>query len=338
VIVDGHGGPVTKSTPSGYGPADLQAAYGVTGSSGGAGQTVAIVDAYDNPTAESDLAAYRSYWGLPAVPSFKKVNQTGGSTAPKANSSWAQEIALDLDMVSAICPSCNILLVEANSASSADLAAAVNTAASLGANAISNSYGATESSSDATYASSYDHPGVAITASTGDSGYGVQSPASYATVTAVGGTSLKKSSTASRGWTETAWSGAGAGCSGYVAKPVWQSDTGCSMRTVADVSAVADPYTGVAVYITTHGRGSWLVFGGTSAASPIIAAMYALAGNTSSLTGAEDGAYLPYAHSSQLNDPTSGSDGSCGGTYLCSAGVGYDGPTGLGTPNGTGAF
>ncbi len=338
VVVDPSGKPAASSSPSGYSPADLQAAYNVKGSAGGAGQTVAIVDAYDDPTAESDLNYYRSYFGLPAVPSFTKVNQNGvAGSYPKANSSWSQEIAIDVEMVSAICPNCNILLVEANSASSADLATAVNTAARLGANAISNSYGSSETSSVTTYAADYDHPGIAITVSSGDSGYGVQSPADYATVTAVGGTSLTKASNA-RGWTETAWSGAGSGCSTVIAKPSWQKDSGCSKRTVADVSAVADPNTGVAIWVSSHHGGSWLQFGGTSVASPIIAAMYALAGNASSLTGSADGASLPYGHTSSLNDVTSGSNGSCGGSYLCTAASGYDGPTGLGTPNGSGAF
>ena len=267
VVVDSTGQPDKTSAPVGYGPSDLWSAYKLPGVSGtgGAGQTVAIVDAYDDPTAAIDLAAYRSHYNLPPVPSFTKVNQNGiAGSYPKANSSWSQEISIDLEMVSAVCPNCNILLVEADSASSSDLAAAVDTAASMGANAISNSYGSNEASGDSTYAAAYAHAGVAITASSGDSGYGAQTPAAYATVTAVGGTSLKKASNA-RGWSETAWSGSGSGCSSYVAKPAWQGTTGCANRALADVSAVADPNTGVAVYMTLHGRGSWLQFGGNSA-------------------------------------------------------------------------
>lgn len=326
--------------PSGYGPSDLQSAYKLPSSTSGSGQTVAIVDAYDDVTAESDLGVYRSQYGLAPCTTangcFKKVNQTGGSTPPTANASWGQEISLDLDMVSAICPNCHILLVEANSASYADLGTAVNEAASLGANAISNSYGGSESSSEtSSYDAYYNHPGHAITVSSGDNGYGVEYPAASQYVTAVGGTSLKTASN-SRGWTETVWSGAGAGCSAYEPKPSWQTDTGCSKRAVADVSADADPNTGVAVYDSTAYRGAsgWLVFGGTSVASPIIASVYALAGNGGSVNY---GSY-PYGHLSSLFDVTSGSDGSCGGTYLCTGTAGYDGPTGNGTPNGTGAF
>ncbi|MFF7187682.1 hypothetical protein ACFZAR_21075 [Streptomyces sp. NPDC008222] len=183
------------------------------------------------------------------------------------------------------------------------------------------------------------HPGVAITASSGDSGYGVSWPASFPYVTAVGGTSLSRASNA-RGWTESSWSGAGSGCSAYEAKPSWQHDSGCARRTVAGVAAVADPNTGVAVYDTYSNCGGgivcdgWVEVGGTRVSSPIIASVYALAGNTSQVV---DGSY-PYSHTSALNDVTSGSNGSCGDSYLCTAGPGYDGAAGLGTPNGTSAF
>ncbi|MFF6958224.1 peptidase S8 [Streptomyces sp. NPDC088197] len=332
----------TAATPSGYGPTDLRAAYGLTSaaSTNGSGETVAIVDAYDDPNAASDLAAYRSYYGLPACTvasgCFKKVSQTGSTTSlPSADSGWAEEISLDLDMASAICPKCNILLVEASSASMANLGKSVNEAVALGAKFVSNSYGGSESSSDTSYDSSYfNHPGVAITVSAGDSGYGAEYPAASKYVTAVGGTNLKKSST-TRGWTETVWSGSGSGCSAYDAKQSWQKDTGCSKRTIADVSAVADPATGVAVYDSYGVTAGWYTFGGTSVSSPIIASVYALAGNPSS------GSYptsFPYAHTTALNDVTSGSNGSCSGSYLCTGKAGYDGPTGLGTPAGTTAF
>ena len=330
----------SATTPSGYVPADLQAAYTLPSATAGSGQTVAIVDAYDDPNAESDLGVYRSQFGLPACTTangcFRKVNQSGGTTYPRANGGWAQEISLDLDMVSAICPNCHILLVEASSSSLTNLGTAVNTAARLGATAISNSYGGSESSSDPSYDTSYyNHPGIAITVSSGDSGYGVQYPAASQYVTAVGGTSLTRASSA-RGWSETVWSGAGSGCSAYDAKPSWQTDTGCSKRTVADVAAVADPNTGVAVYdsYSYQGQSGWLVFGGTSVSSPIIASVYALAGNAASVNY---GSY-PYSHTSSLWDVTSGSNGSCGGSYLCTGSAGFDGPTGNGTPNGTGGF
>jgi subtilase family serine protease len=326
------------ATPSGYGPSDLHSAYALP-STGGSGATVAIVDAQDDPTAEADLATYRSTYGLPACTTangcFKKVGQSGTSSLPAADAGWAEEISLDLDMVSATCPNCHILLVEATSASMANLGKSVNTAVSLGAKYVSNSYGGGESSSDTSYDSSYfNHPGVAITVSAGDSGYGAEYPAASRYVTAVGGTSLKKTST-TRGWTDTVWSGTGSGCSAYDAKPSWQKDTGCSRRTIADVSAVADPATGVAVYDTYSSDNGWEVFGGTSASSPIIASVYALAGTPS--TGSSPASF-PYAHTGSLNDVVSGSNGSCSGSYLCTGKAGYDGPTGLGTPNGTAAF
>lgn len=327
------------ATPSGYGPSDLHSAYALP-TAGGSGATVAIVDAYDDPSAESNLATYRSTYGLTACTTangcFRKVGQSGTGSLPAANAGWAEEISLDLDMVSAICPQCHILLVEASSASMANLGQAVNTAVALGAKYVSNSYGGGESSADTSYDSSYfNHPGVAITVSSGDSSYGVEYPAASRYVTAVGGTALRRATGTTRGWSETAWTGAGSGCSRYDAKPSWQKDTGCSRRTVADVSAVADPSTGVAVYDTYGGDPGWEVFGGTSVSSPIIAAVYALAGTPSS---GSTPASFPYAHTGALFDVTSGSNGSCGGSYLCTAGPGYDGPTGLGTPNGTAAF
>jgi subtilase family serine protease len=348
--------PLTVTSPTGLLPADLQSAYGLAGTNG-AGRTVAIVDAQDDPNAEADLAHYRSQLGLAACTTangcFKKVNQNGQSAPlPAADYGWAEEISLDLDMVSAICPSCHILLVEADQPTDASLGAAVDTAAATsGVVAISNSYGGAEDATILTADAHFNHPGIAVTASSGDSGYGVSWPASSQYVTAVGGTTLKKASNA-RGWTETAWSGAGSGCSAYEPKPSWQHDTGCAKRTVADVSAVADPATGVGVYDTYNNCGTsafcdllislglvqgldgWAAVGGTSASSPIIASVYALAGNTGSTTY---GSY-PYAHTSALFDVTSGSNGSCGGSYLCTAGTGYDGPTGLGTPNGIGGF
>jgi hypothetical protein len=267
---------------------------------------------------------------------FTKVNQTGGSTPPAVNASWGQEIALDIDMVAAACPNCKILLVEASSASMANLGIAVNTAVSMGAVAVSNSYGGAESGSDTGYdATYYNHPGVAITASSGDNGYGVEYPAASPFVTAVGGTTLTP---AAGGFTQTAWNGAGSGCSAYSAKPTWQQDTGCARRSVADVAAVADPSTGVAVYDSTAngGQSGWLVFGGTSVASPLVAGTYALAGKPTA--GSVPASYAYAAPQGALTDVTSGSNGTCSGSYLCTAGTGYDGPTGLGTPNGTAAF
>ncbi|MFI6688313.1 peptidase S8 [Streptomyces sp. NPDC050485] len=331
------------AAPSGYGPADLQSAYNLPANAG-SGATVAIVDAQDDPNAESDLATYRQTYGLPECSTangcFSKVDQNGGTNYPTADSGWAGEISLDVDMVSAVCPQCHILLVEANSANMSDLGAAVNQAVSMGAKYVSNSYGGSEDSTDAQSDSAYfNHPGVAITVSSGDSGYGTEYPAASQYVTAVGGTSLSRDSS-SRGWSESVWgssaggNGAGSGCSAYDPKPSWQTDTGCTNRTVADVSAVADPATGLAVYDTYQASG-WNVYGGTSASSPIIAGVYALAGTPSANSTP---ASFPYANTSALNDVTSGANGSCSPSYLCTAGTGYDGPTGLGTPNGTAAF
>jgi hypothetical protein len=220
---------------------------------------------------------------------------------------------------------------------STDLGAAEDEAAALGATEISNSYGGTEGSFDTGTDHYYDHPGIAITAGSGDGGYGVNYPAASPDVTAVGGTSLQPSGN-SRGWTETAWSGAGSGCSSYEAKPSWQAGNAninavCSDRAVADVSAVADPNTPVAVYDSYGTGGGWEAVGGTSASTPIIAGVYALTSNAATFgTG-----YL-YSHTAGLYDVTSGSNGSCGGSALCTAGPGWDGPTGLGTPDGINAF
>jgi subtilase family serine protease len=351
--------PAATSTVAGYHPADLLNAYNLASSTGASGQTVAIVDAYNDPYAASDVNTYRSNFGLSTLstcslssgkvastgsgPCFAKVGQTGSTTSlPTSNGSWSQEISLDLDMVSAICNQCNILLVEASSASYANLGTAVNEAASLGANEISNSYGGGESSSDATYDTRYyNHPGVAVTASSGDSGYGVEYPAASQYVTAVGGTTLNRASN-TRGWTETAWSGAGSGCSVDDIRPTWQGTNSsisavCARRAVADVSAVANPNTGVSVYDSYRygGASGWLVFGGTSVASPITASVYGLAGNAGATAYPSSD---PYSNPGALNDVTSGSNGRCGSSALCTARAGWDGPTGLGTPNGTGAF
>lgn len=321
-----HGQP-GSSSPSGYDPSDLLTAYGLTtAAAGGSGETVAIVDAYNDPNAESDLGVYRSTFGLPACTTANGCF-TQVVLGKRSNTGWAEEESLDVDMVSAICPNCHIMLVEAASNSTANLTTAEQYATAH-ANYISNSWSGNESTntSNDQY---YEVSGKVVTAATGDSGYNTtaQWPAILPGVIGVGGTSLTSISPRF----ETAWSGAGSGCSTVYAKPSFQStiNTGCSMRAQADVSADADPNTGVSVYDTFHESG-WLVFGGTSVATPIIASVYALSGNTDNAT------YL-YSHESSLYDVTSGSNGSCGAP-LCTAGVGWDGPTGEGTPNGTGAF
>ncbi len=327
-----------QATPAGLGPASLRSAYNLT-SSGSASQTIAIVDAYDDPTAEADLAVYRSQFGLPACTTangcFRKVDQNGGTGYPRKDAGWALEVSLDLDMASAICPSCHILLVEAKTNSFANLGAAENRAVTLGATVVSNSWGGSDAA-DSTYGSYFNHPGVAITVSSGDAGYGAEYPASSHYVTAVGGTTLT-SGGGTRGWTEKAWSGAGSGCStlNTALSGAAGAGTGCAKRAVADVSAVADPATGVSVYDTVsyQGRSGWWVVGGTSASAPIIAGVYALAGNAASI----DNNY-PYAHAASFFDVTSGSNGTCPTSQWCTARTGWDGPTGLGTPNGTAGF
>ncbi len=340
VVSSAAGAPAVSSTPpaSAYGPKQFHTAYSLP-TTAGTPETIGIVDAYDDPTIQSDLDAYDSYYGLPACNPgngcFEKVDQTGGTTYPAGNS-WHLEIALDVETAHEICQDCKIILVEATSNAYTDLGAAVNEAVKLGANVVSNSYGGGEFSGETSYDSYYKHPGVAITASTGDSGYGVEFPAASPYVTAVGGTTLNLNPD----WSyksESVWSGTGSGCSAYEPKPAWQTDTGCPRRTVADVSADADPNTGAAVYdsVGTTGGVAWYQVGGTSLAAPLIGAVYALAGATNVTYGS-----TPYSHVALLHDVASGTNGRCGsGTaYLCTGVTGFDGPTGLGTPNTAAAF
>jgi putative Ig domain-containing protein len=341
----------------GYGPSTFQAAYGLTAASAadGSGITVAVVDAYNDPSAASDLATYRAAAGLPALTSgqFTQYNQEGETsplpaTAP-TDDDWTLEESLDVDMVSAICPLCKIDLVEATNDSGTGLYVAEETAATtLGAKYISNSWGGSESSTDLTYDTEYfGVSGVVYTASAGDSAYsgGVIYPATSTHVVGVGGTTLDTASN-SRGYTESVWEtssteGTGSGCSSNEPQPSWQSALSvitavCSHKVDNDVSADADPNTGAAVYDTTNGNGGWLEVGGTSESSPIIASVFALAGNNGN--GGNNAADSIYTHTSNLYDVTSGSNGSCGGSILCTAATGYDGPTGWGTPNGLTAF
>jgi hypothetical protein len=343
---DGKARPdATTSYTKGYVRDDLVSAYALPTST--TTTTVAVVDAYAHPNAAADLAEYRRVTGLPVLKSgqFTQVAGDGKDISTVAgNVGWGQEEMLDLEMVSAICPSCNILYVGGKSNSFVDLGAAVNTAAATaGVTVISNSYGAGEFSGENTYAAAYKHQGIAITVSSGDSGYGVQVPAAFNTVVAVGGTSLKPAPTTARGWTETAWSGAGSGCSALVSQQTWQSGlSSCGKRSVADVSAVADPATGVAVYDSygSTGGANWYVFGGTSVAAPIIGAVYALSGDTSGASGYPADKAYSAANSGGLFDVIGGTNakGKCRFGNLCSAVKGYDGPTGMGTPNGTSAF
>jgi subtilase family serine protease len=185
----------------------------------------------------------------------------------------------------------------------------------------------------------YVHPGVPVVVSSGDYGFTTaQFPAVLQTSVAVGGTTLTAAAGTPRGWSETAWSGAGSGCSAYIPKPAWQHDNHCLMRTVADVSAVADPDTGLAIYDTfatsDYTSTGWFQVGGTSLSSPLVAAMIARAGHAARYSSASS----LYANQGAFTDVVGGSNGYCGKDYLCTGKPGYDAPTGLGTPNGLGGL
>jgi subtilase family serine protease len=339
----------TTTYTSGYNPGQLRTAYKTPGAATSTGASpgplVAVIDAYANPNAAGDLAAYRTRFGLgPAT--LTQVDQRGATTLPAGDVGWGEEEALDLDMVSAMCPACPILYVGADSPTFSDLAAAVTRAHTLGAKVISNSYGAREFSGETTYQSAYNLTDTVVTVSSGDSGYGVEFPASAKDVVAVGGTTLKLNADGSR-QSEKVWSGTGSGCSAYISKPTWQKDKACSRRTVVDVAAVADPNTGVAVYDSygSSGGANWLVFGGTSVSAPLVGAYIAAAGIPAPSSSAPYPVASLYAQRSSggFFDVTSGSNGSCGSSssskyYLCHGVGGYDGPTGLGTPKSPVAF
>lgn len=292
-------------------PADLRAIYHLP--SNGSGGTVAVVDAFDDPLAEVDLAVYRLTFGLPPCLSltgcFRKINERGFTLFPKFNAAWSQEIALDLDMVSAVCPKCKILLVEADSPSIADLASAVDAAAAAGATAISNSYYAPEWTGEAALDVHYNHPGIAITAASGDQALPYY-PAASPYVTAVGGTTV----TSVSGWQQQPWAYGGQGCSAYEPLPAFQANTGCQTRSTVDVAVVADPQSGVASFSTL--AGGWVVAGGTSIGAPVVAAAYALSGRP-------NGPGFSYAHA---------------GNFQPIGSPGYQPATGLGAPNGVGGL
>lgn len=340
----GTGGyPQALNAPSGMTPAQIRGAYELS-TDGDPTTALAVVVAYDNPAIKHDLDIYSQQFGLPVLPScsltitqgcFMKVDQRGGMRYPAVDNGWALESSMDVEIAHATCPACKLILVEADTASYSNLATAVDRAATLGAKAISNSYGGGESFFQTFYDRSYSHPGVMITASAGDSGYGVSYPAASPTVIAVGGTTLRLDSSG-KYQSESAWSGTGSGCSRYETKASWQKDTGCRRRTTSDVSAVADPATGASVFdsLGYGGTSGWFTLGGTSLSSPIIAGVYALAASAS---GSGASSLYAKANSSNTHDVTSGQNASCG-TYLCKAVTGYDGPTGVGSPRGITAF
>ena len=342
---------LTPATDQTLGANALRRAYKIN-TVGARFKVIAIVDAMHSGTVFEDVTAYRKMYALPdisrcgntgetltALPSgkdtcFMQIDQRGASTqSPKTtDQGWAQETALDVEMASAVCPKCSILLVEADTASFKDLNAAVGVAANFkGVISISNSYGGpdTTEAKFASYAQATAN-GIAVVASSGDSGYGVSAPASFSSVIGVGGTTLNTDSTFK--WqSETAWSSGGSGCSVINPPAAWQdtAQTNCNGKSVVDVAAVADPATGVAVTID----GQWYTFGGTSAAAPIIASLFALKNNF----GNSAGAYL-WANRNSLHDVTLGSNGRCLTRTYCTTSPGYDGPTGWGTPFGTSAF
>jgi subtilase family serine protease len=323
---------VSPATAGGYSPTDLRSAYRVP--LGASGVTVAITDAFDDPKAEADLAVYRRNFNLPACTTangcFRKINQNGAKAPlPMPNARWAGEISVDVDTVSAICPLCHILLVESFSDFDNDLLTGLNTSIKLGARFVSNSWGGPETAYQTTLDAQLNRPGVAMVFSSGDNGAGLLYPASSHFVTAAGGTSLKRSLNA-RGWSETAWKGTGSGCSRYDARAPWQNvSTRCATRAISDISALADPSTGLAVY-QTYGFTGWAIYGGTSVAAPIITAMYAVAGRP---RAKEYAASYPYANPTHFHDIRFGNNGTCA-TRMCDAIAGWDGPTGLGTPDG----
>jgi len=340
-------------------PDDLRAAYGLTqaAKARGAGETVAVVEAFHDPDARSDFDRYRQMNKLPACVAatgagcLTVLNQAGrGWPLPVGTAAgWQDETALDSEMVAAICPNCRVALFEAKSASLTDLGTAENSAARV-ARYISNSWTGPDFSGESQFDARYfNHPGVAITAASGDAGYGPGYPASSQLVTSIGGTYLDTAGAGRRGWTEVGWSGqttgpgtgTQSGCSSGEPKPGWQTDSGCANRTETDVSAVADAPAGVEFYSSARDCGGVCKGYGTSVAAPIIAAVYALAGPPRAGTYPAE---YPYLHRAGLYRVTSGADGSCEASrrYLCndaySLGDGYNGPDGLGTPDGTAAF
>jgi subtilase family serine protease len=370
-----HGAYALPCTPGGPAP---QTSCGTSAFTYSGGQIVAVVDAYNDPTIAKDLGMYSTQYGIPPCPQgslsdstkcLTVVNQKGGTRLPATNALWSEEISLDVETVHQLCQTCKILLVEGNSASITDLASATIEAANLGAKETSNSYGSLEFSGENLFDYSYNHPGVAVVASAGDHGYGTQYPASSPDTVAVGGTLLGVNSLTNNTYTwasESVWGrlsqppppatpvpeGTGSGCSAIEPANTWQTSTGnwaatgCgSFRGVADVAADADPNSGVAIYASTNtsGTAGWLKEGGTSLAAPIIASVFALAGGVRANTQAQQ---IPYLEFTNLNshDVTSGSNGpntngaTCSAVVMCNGETGYDGPTGVGTPNGVAGF
>jgi hypothetical protein len=334
----------------GYTPSEIRAAYRIPGT-GGSGQTVAVVDPYNDPDVESNLKTYRERYGLPECTKtsgcFKEVNQNGeAAPLPKEEKEgWGFEMSLDLDMVSAACPECKLLLVEAENNGWANLGKAENEAAKL-ANTIDDSWYGKEVESYATeYGSYFKHEGVPIAAASGDVGYGVGFPAGSPSVIAVGGTALKKEPKSERGWVEEVWrntayklgedgAGTGSGCAlKGEKKPEWQHDKGCANRTDNDVAMVAAASTPVSMY-DSFGYKGWVNANGTSVGTPLVAGVEGLAEKSVK----ELGAKVFYEKPGHQFEVTKGSNGTCTppaeDEYLCTAGKGYNGPAGMGALDG----
>ena len=367
----GSGGsaePQVSGGPGGYSPSQIRTAYGLnnitfgTVTGDGSGQTIAIVDAYDDPAfvsstdpnfSSSDLAIFDQTFGLPDPPSFTKYNQNGQTTnlpgtdpaAGSGNGDWEMEEALDIEWAHAMAPGASIDLIEASSDSdpnNVDLFTAVATAASLpGVSVVSMSWGLNEISSelsnDSTFVTPSGHQGVTFIAASGDSGSPGYYPAYSPNVLATGGTTLHLNANNTI-QSETAWSGSGGGTSQFEPEPVYQDGVqSTGKRTIPDVAWNADPNTGVAVYDsfdqTQDGSAGWIPIGGTSVAAPSWSGLIAIANQGRVLAGASslDGPSqtLPALYtvsSNDFNDITSGSNGGF------TAGSGYDEVTGLGSP------
>jgi subtilase family serine protease len=335
------------NVPFGFTPSDLANAYAIPAST--TTNTVAVVEAFGYRTLASDLAAYRAHFGIPACAvangCLRIVGQTGGRPPTTAGGVWAEQTSTDIDMVSAVCPTCHILVVQANNLSLAEnLYPAIAEARTLGAKVTVAAWGQPEHESARMFPKAFSVKGPIIIASSGSYGggrLGVNEPCSFDHVVCVGGTSLYAEPGAARPWYEISWNGlgssygaTGSACSRYSTKPVWQTDTGCKMRSAADISAVSDPRTPVAIYYA----GAWV--GGGNGAAAIVGGMIASANNPL-ITSATVDPWI-WSHSENFNDVTYGTNlyspvtGPCASNvaYICSAGVGYDGPTGWGTPNG----
>jgi hypothetical protein len=299
----------------------------------GTGQTIAIVDAFNDPNIASDLAHFDSTYSIADPPSFTKVNQRGGTTMPSNDRGWSQEIALDVEYAHAMAPGADILLVEADSSSFTNLDTAVQYAAGQGAAAISMSYGSGEFSGETSVDSVFNHSGTTYMAASGDNGRPGIYPAYSQKVMAVGGTSLTLASNNDY-QSESGWSGSGGGISQYESQPSYQVGVvtqTSTKRAIPDLAFVADPNTGVKVYDTYGGSGTYTI-GGTSAASPIMAGLTAIVDQGRSyLLGRTSYSSLDFLNAlyhlpqSDLTDITTGNNG-------FAAGTGYDLVTGRGTP------